>query len=150
MQLAGVQLLDVLGKDEDRQSGHLCAGGDGGLQALILEGRGQPYVHHGDIWTMLEQRGQQRGPVVDRRNDLAVERREQASQPVAEEGEVLGDDNAHGSSMVTTVGPPGGLDTAILPSKAASLRSIPRRPEPADGSAPPRPLSPTWMASRPS
>ena len=51
---------------------------------------------------------------------------------------VFGDDNAHGSSMVTTVGPPGGLDSAMVPSKAASRRSMPRRPVPAAASAPPR------------
>ena len=38
---------------------------------------------------------------------------------------VLGEDNAHGTSIVTTVGPPGGLDTVIVPSNAASRRSSP-------------------------
>ena len=37
-----------------------------------------------------------------------------------------------------SVGPPGGLRTASVPSKAASRRSMPRRPVPPAGSAPPR------------
>ena len=56
---------------------------------------------------------------------------------------VLGEDNAHGTSSVTRVGPPGGLDTLIVPSNAASRRVTPRMPVPAAGSAPPRPSSPT-------
>src|SRR5437763_1535019 len=63
---------------------------------------------------------------------------------------VLGDDNAHGTSMVTTVGPPRGLDNAIVPSNAARRRSMPRRPVPVTGSAPPMPSSVTTMVNTPS
>ena len=52
----------------------------------------------------------------------------------------------HGTSMVTTVGPPAGLSTTIVPSNAASRFATPARPEPA-GSAPPRPSSPTTRCS---
>ena len=69
---------------------------------------------------------------------------------------VFGEDSAHGTSMMTMVGPPMGLLTARMPSNAASRRSIPARPvlragarrgsvsvpgEPGAGSAPPMPLS---------
>ncbi len=43
---------------------------------------------------------------------------------------VLGEDDAHGTSRVTRVGPPVGLDTLIVPSKAASRRATPRIPVP--------------------
>ena len=46
---------------------------------------------------------------------------------------VLGEDKAHGTSSVTSVGPPGGLDTLIVPSNAASRRITPRMPVPAAG-----------------
>jgi hypothetical protein len=146
-QLARVQRLDVLGEHQDRHARHLGAGRDRRLQTLIGEGGRQPHVDHRDVRPVLDQCRQQRRPIVDRFDDLEVERLEQACQPVPEEGEVFGDDNAHGSSMVTTVGPPGGLDSVIVPSKAARRRSIPRRPVPESGSAPPIPSSPTIMNS---
>ena len=46
---------------------------------------------------------------------------------------VFGEDNAHGTSRVTIVGPPTGLDTLIVPSKADSRRITPRIPVPAPG-----------------
>ena len=62
---------------------------------------------------------------------------------------VLGEDKAHGISSITSVGPPGGLDTLIVPSNADSRRITPRIPVPAAGSAPPRPSSPTTTRSTP-
>lgn len=58
-------------------------------------------------------------------------------QPVSVAGEVFAEDNAHGTSMVTTVGPPGGLSTDIDPSNAARRRSIPCSPPAREGAAPP-------------
>ena len=72
--------------------------------------------------------------------------REQARQPVAQQGEILGDQDAHGSSARTVVGPPGGLVTVSRPSSASTRRRRPARPEPA-GSAPPRPSSTTSSTS---
>ena len=46
---------------------------------------------------------------------------------------VLGEDKAHGTSSITSVGPPGGLDTLIVPSNADSRRITPRIPVPAAG-----------------
>ena len=75
---------------------------------------------------------------------------EHPGQAVPQEEEVFGNDNAHGISMVTAVGPPGGLLMARMPSNGASRRSIPRSPLPRAGSAPPRPLSVTPIRSIPS
>ena len=85
--------------------------------------------------------GEQLRAVVDRRDDLEAVRLEQPDQAVPQEVEVLGEDNAHGTSMVTTVGPPGGLLRSSVPSNVASRRSMPRSPVPRDGSAPPLPSS---------
>ena len=71
---------------------------------------------------------------------------EELDQAGPEEGVVLGEDKAHGTSMVTIVGPPTGLDTPIVPSNADSRRITPRIPVPVSGSAPPTPSSPTLDA----
>ena len=57
--------------------------------------------------------------VVDGGGDLHAVRFQQPGQPVPQQEEVFGDDNTHGTSMVTMVGPPGGLETASTPSNAA-------------------------------
>ena len=82
-------------------------------------------------------------------SDREAVRLEEPDQAVPEEGMVLGEDKAHGISSVTSVGPPGGLDTLIVPSNADSRRITPRMPVPAAGSAPPRPSSPTTTRSTP-
>src|SRR5579863_2566955 len=99
---------------------------------------------------MQHQRAQQLRPVVDRGHDLHVVRGQQPDQAVPQERQVLAKDNSHGSSIVTWVGPPGGLVTATIPSKARSRRSMPCSPPPGRGWAPPAPLSPTIATSLPS
>ena len=69
---------------------------------------------------------------------------------VAENEEIVGADNEHGTSIAMMVGPPAGLFTARTPSKVPSRRSSPRSPEPAAGSAPPQPSSITLIRSEPS
>src|SRR5262249_25247211 len=101
------------------------------------------------VGLVLVHRGQQPGSRVHRRRDLEAVRLEHPDQAVPQKEEVFGDDNSHGSSMVATVGPPGGLLRASMPSKADSRRSMPRRPVPRPGSAPPRPSSPTSIRSSP-
>src|SRR5215469_218380 len=148
-QLAGVQLLDILGQHEHRQAGHRAACREGGPQALVGEGRRQPHVDDRDVGPLSGDRGQEVLPVADGGGDLHAVRLEQPGQAVPQQEEVFGDDNAHGISMFTTVGPPAGLDTASTPSNAASLRSMPASPVPRAGSAPPAPSSLTSIRSIP-
>ena len=112
-------------------------------------GRRQAYVEHGGLDGRVGQRRGQLVGVLDRGDDLVVVRLEDPDQAVPEEGVVLGEDESHGTSSVTRVGPPVGLDTLIVPSNAASRRATPRIPVPDDGSAPPRPSSPTTTVSSP-
>ena len=148
-QLAGVQLLDVLGQHQDGQAGDLAAGVERGAQALVGERRRQPDVDHGDVGPLLADRREQVGGVVDGGADLEAAGLEHPRQALPQEEEVFGDDNAHGISRVAMVGPPGGLVMVSVPSKAASRRSMPARPLPRAGSAPPRPLSRTSAVSLP-
>src|SRR5262249_52329088 len=96
-----------------------------------------------------DQRPQQRGRAVDRGRDLEAVGLEQPDQPVPQQEEVLGDNGAHGTSMMIMVGPPGGLLTASMPSKVPSRRSTPCSPVPWAGSAPPAPSSVTSIRSTP-
>src|SRR4029079_15041897 len=98
----------------------------------------------------VRQRLVERHCVVDRRHDGEVVGLEESDQAVPEEGVVFGEDKAHGTSSVTRVGPPRGLDTLIVPSNAANRRITPRMPVPVSGSAPPAPSSPTVARSTPS
>ena len=74
--------------------------------------------------------------VGDRIDDLEPVVAEQARQPVAQQREILGDQDAHGSSAWTVVGPPGGLVTVNRPSSASTRR---RRPASPRRTGPPRP-----------
>jgi hypothetical protein len=68
---------------------------------------------------------------------------EDPDQAVPEEGVVLGEDESHGTSSVTSVGPPVGLDTLIVPSNAASRRA---GRLPANEKSPPMTSRPSWLA----
>ena len=110
---------------------------------------GSRHVEHGSVGGRVSQHPFQLGQVVDRSEDGEAGELEQLGQACSEEGVVLGEDKAHGTSRVTIVGPPSGLDTLIVPSNAARRRTTPRIPLPAAGSAPPRPSSPTSTVSTP-
>lgn len=144
-EFAGVELFDVLGEDEDGESGDLGAGSDGCLEAFVGEGGGESDVDDGDVGFVFGEGCVEVGSVVDCGDDGEVVCFEESDQSVAEEGKVFGDDNAHGISRVTMVGPPGGLVMFIVPSKASRRRLMPARPLPGAGSAPPVPLSVTVM-----
>lgn len=88
------------------------------------------------------------GAVVDGGDDGEVVGLEESYEAVAEEGEVFGDDNAHGISRVMMVGPPGGLVMFMVPSKASRRRAMPLRPLSGVGWAPPWPLSVTVVMRR--
>src|SRR5690625_1725151 len=142
-QLARVQLLDILREHEDGKVGSRRTSVDRGAQSLVGECRRHTYVDDGDVDLGFGERLRQRRRIVDGSDDLELVRLEHAGEPISQEGEVLGDDNTHGNSMVTVVGPPAGLTTSIVPSKAASRRRTPARPLPPSTPAPPRPSSVT-------
>src|SRR5262249_52466176 len=144
-QLAGVELLDVLGQDEHRQPGHLAPGGQRRLEPFIGERRWQPHVHDRDVGPVGEQGLEQGRAGADGLGDLKPVCLQQPYQAIPQQEEVFSDNNAHGTSMTTMVGPPGGLFTARMPSNVPSRRSTPRRPVPMAGSAPPIPSSVTAM-----
>src|ERR1700761_507285 len=148
-QFPGVQLLDVLGQHQDRQAGDLAPGGQRGPQALVGEGGREPDVHHRHVRRLPGPRREQVIPVVHGRGDVQAVRLQHPGQAVPQQEEVFGDDNAHGISRVATVGPPSGLFRASIPSKAATRRSMPLRPVPPAGSAPPLPSSVTSIRSIP-
>ena len=134
-QLAGVELLDVLREHQHREARPARAHRDRGAQPLVGERRRHPHVEDGAVHVGVGQRDVELDRVVDRVDDLEARALEQLDQAGAEEGVVLGEDEArtHGTSRVTIVGPPSGLDTAIVPSKAASRRITPRMPVPGVG-----------------
>src|SRR5207245_6203672 len=74
---------------------------------------------------------------------------QQTLETVAQEREVLGDHDPQGSSALTVVGPPAGLSTVSVPSRASTRCRSPCRPWPA-GSAPPTPSSSTATDRTPS
>src|SRR5919109_886491 len=77
---------------------------------------------------------------LDGGGDLEAHVAQEADEAVAQEREVLGDHDAHGSSALIVVGPPAGLWTVSEPSSASMRRLRPVSPLPA-ASAPPAPSS---------
>ena len=75
---------------------------------------------------------------------------EDAGEPFAKEGRVLGDHYSHGISPMIRVPPPGGLSTMRRPPWASTRSASPRRPVPPSAAAPPTPLSATSITSLPS
>ena len=128
-QLGGVGVLDVLRDDEDRRLRRRLPQLERGAQALVAEGRRQADVDDRDVGRVEPDRVDERVGVVDGRDDLEAVRLEQPHHPVAQQREVLGDHDAHGSSARTIVGPPAGLVTT-------ASRRAPRR----GGACPARPL----------
>ena len=136
-QFAGVKLLDVLRQHQDRQPRYLPPGRQRRAQPLVGEGRREPDIDDRDIRALADQRSQQCGPIADRGHDVTSVRLEQPCDALPQEEQVFGDDNAHGTSITTMVGPPAGLLTARMPSNVATRRSTPSSPVPLAGSAPP-------------
>src|SRR5690242_21754070 len=113
-----------------------------------MRGR-QPDVHDAHVGTLVDEGTQQLRRAGHGRDDLEPVRGEQPDQALPQQEEVFADDDAHGTSMTTMVGPPGGLLTARMPANVASLRSSPARPVPQAAAAPPAPLSVTSARSTP-
>src|SRR5699024_8815364 len=101
----------------------------------------------GDVDRRVPQGHLERVGVLHGRDDLAPVGGQEPDEPVPQEGEVFGEDHAHGTSRVIRVGPPRGLSTTMVPSNADSRTPTPRRPDPRAGSAPPTPSSPTSTRS---
>ncbi len=115
----------------------MLAGDEGCPQSFVGERRRQPHVDDGHIGPVVADRVEEILAVADGGGDHQTVRLEHPGEAIPQEKEVFGYDNTHGISMVTTVGPPGGLLIASTPSKAASRRSMPCKPVPCLGSAPP-------------
>src|SRR5207245_233529 len=111
------------------------------------EGGREPHVHDRHVRTLLGQRLDQLRTGRHGRDHVEAVRGQQVRQAAPEKGEVFGEDNAHGTSSVTVVGPPGGLVRTMSPSNVARRPPTPRNPVPLAGSAPPPPSSTTVTRS---
>ena len=80
-----------------------------GAHALVAERRRQPHVDDRQVGVGGVDGLEQRRAVGDRGRDVDPAVAQQALEPVAQQGEILGYDDAHGSDARTTVGPPAGL-----------------------------------------
>ena len=135
-QVAGVALLDVLGEDQHRRAGHALARLDRRAHALVGEAGREPDVDEREVGLVLDDRLDERRPGVDGGDDLPPAVAQQAGEALAQEGQVFGDDDAHGSSARIVV--PSSPDcTASRPSSASTRWRRPVRPEPL-ALAPPR------------
>ena len=105
-----------------------------GAQALVAERRRQPDVDDRDVGALAQHGVDERVAVVDGGDDLEAVVAQQPRQPVAQQREVLGDHDPHGSTARSVVGPPGGLDDR-------ASRRAPRRGA--------QPVSPVPAASAP-
>ena len=79
-----------------------------GAHALVLEAGRQAHVDDADVGAVLVDGGQEGLAVGDRGHDLEAVLVEQAADALAQQREVLGDHDAHGTSAYRTVGPPRG------------------------------------------
>ena len=150
-QVGGVALLDVLAEDEDRHVGVAARGSRraartpssvwvGGMRTSTMARSG----------SCSSTAAMQRVGVADRGDDLVAGVGEQRREALAQQDEVLGDHDAHGSSARTRSARPPGCRRPASPSSASTRCASPSRPEPAVRRAPPLPSSATSTTSRPS
>src|SRR5581483_4891105 len=123
-------------------------------QALVLVGRGHADVGHHDVGLVVLHRLLQGGGVAHGGDDVVAGVGQESGQPRPQQDGVFGDHDAHGSSTVRMVGPPGGLTIRSVPSTAWTRSARPARPVPRLVSAPPMPSSvtstlrwPFWRAT---
>src|SRR5204863_9048780 len=120
-------------------------------QAFVGERRRHADVDDRDVWREFVDGFDQFVGAAHLGHHVVAPFDEQLHQAVAQDGAVLGDDEADhcsvpgGTTTVTTVGPPSGLSISRLPSSIASLSRSPTRPEPLPTFAPPEPLSCTMI-----
>jgi hypothetical protein len=82
----------------------------GGPYALVGEGGWHADVDDAGVHLVRGQRAQQARTVADGGDHVHTVLGEQPGQGLPEQAGILGDHDAHGTSTVTTVGPPGGLE----------------------------------------
>ena len=107
-QVRRVALLDVLAEDQDRGVGPAAPCLDGGADALVGLRRRHPHVDDRQVGLVLVERGEQRLAVADAGDDLVAVVGQQRRDALAQQHEVLGDHDPHGSLAVIVVGPPVG------------------------------------------
>src|SRR5690606_38077807 len=132
-------------EDQHGEAGAGAPERGGGPQSLVAEVGGQPHVDHDHVGVALLDHAPELREVGGRSDDLEPLGLQQQDESLAQQGVVLGDQDAHGNTTRITVGPPAGLTTSVRPSKAATLRRIPTRPVPSSSEAPPFPSSVTSM-----
>lgn len=76
----------------------ICARLDRRAQALVTEAGRHAHIEHGGVGTVLQERGQDRGPRAGDGHDLVPSRRQQEDEPLPQQGVVLGDHDSHGGS----------------------------------------------------
>jgi hypothetical protein len=97
-QLGRVRVLDVLRDDEDRHLRNALAQLERGAQSLVAECRREPDVDDRDVGPLAPRGVDQCVAVGDRVDDVEAVVAQESAQPVAQEREVFGDQDAHGSS----------------------------------------------------
>ena len=117
-QLGRVLPLDVLAEDEDRRARHAPAGLDRRAQPFVALRRGHPDVDHRHVGSMLHDCLDERRAIADLGHDDAPGVGDEARQPLADEGRILGDHDPerlgiHGAMMPQR--PPAGTSAAIGP-----------------------------------
>src|SRR5262249_15587905 len=124
-QFRRVGRLDILREDED--GGVRCGSTklEGGAQAFVAEVGRQADVDDCDVRLLAERRVDKGVCVGTRRDDVETVVAEEPCEPLAEEREILGDYDPHGSSARIDVGPPAGLETKSEPSSASTRRLRP-------------------------
>src|SRR4051794_8445614 len=142
-EFAGVELLDVLRENQYRKARDFVARGKGCAQAFVRLSWWHPDVDDGDVGPQLQQGFERLRSGARGRDDLVAVRLDQSDDPVAEQVEVFGYKDSHGTTILTLVGPPTGLVTSQTPSKTASRRRRPSSPPPGRTFAPPWPSSST-------
>src|SRR5262249_20108243 len=126
-----------------------CADLPGRIQALLRVRRRHADIDQGDVRMKIANAREQRVAVAHLIQDFDVVVGEQPGAPLADQGRVVGDYDAHGIDALTTVPRPGSLSITSRVSSASRRSLNPANPESASTRAPPTPLSATMTRSTP-
>jgi hypothetical protein len=114
-----------------------------GARPFVAEGRRHADVDHQQVGTVADDLCQEVLGVAHRCHHLVPGVLEEPSEPFAQQGLVLGDQDSHGSSATIVVPFPSMLSSRNVPPWASTRSESPRNPEPRDGAAPPSELHQT-------